>query len=641
MQKLRESRFISQNLDKWNLIESGVNNNSMAPDELENSFIELNEDLGYAKTFYPNRSVRVFINNLLTPVYTRMYKARIWKWSAIRDFFTNEVPRMMAQSMKYLLASFIAVALGFGLGYYGTIKEAKFAEIVLSPGYVAKTEANIKKGDPMAIYKSADEDEMFLAIFTNNLKVGIMVFALGALLCIGALYIMFYNGVILGVFTYFMFSHHVTREFGLTVFQHGTLEILGMVIEGAAGMLIGGGILFPGTLSRMRSMQNNAQKGVKILIVCLPIILIAAFIESYITRHTEWNNAARLSIIVASFLLMVFYFVIFPLVKFRKNKDFDGSENYEDPDVQVQFSTRSVNTVGNIFLFAFSYFKRNAKAALLCSVVLATLGLWYIYNVYGGAVFISNIRTEMNLTATEVVENGMSLSAVSALIGAIGKFVFMSFWLCKFLFKFSEFPQLILLVLPTLTFLLYILRKRNNYDSLSKSEILWKSLISAVVPSLFFIGITWLFSGAWWLSLMAVLPLCIIWSSYATFYNKNVFSAFIKSIQLIFSNFWKFVGCISLIFILYFILSIGVWFFVVQITGLFSSINPGMGTYSDSTINLLLRICYFTAPVMLTLIYFIFTFYMFSAVEKSEGVSIIENLRQISFRKEVYGVETE
>lgn len=641
MQKLRESRFISHNLDKWNRIEAGVNNNSMSPDELENSFVELNEDLGYAKTFYPNRSVKVFINNLLTPVYSKMYKARPWKWTAIKDFFVKDVPLMMAQSMKYLLASLLAVVIGFGLGYYGTHKDRSFAETVLSPRYVAQTEQNIKKGDPMAIYKSADEHQMFLSIFTNNLKVGIMVFALGALLCIGAIYVMFINGVMLGVFTCFMFSHNVTREFGLTVFQHGTLEILGMVIEGAAGMLIGGGILFPGTLSRMRSMQNNAQKGVKILIVCLPIILIAAFIESYITRHTEWSTASRLSIIIASFLLITFYFIVFPLIRFRKNKTIEGEETYEDPDVVITFSTKSINTVGNIFLFAFSYLKRNIKVALICSILLCTAGLWIIYYLYGENIFISNIRTEMNLTATNVLEQGLSMSAVSALIGGIGKFVFMSFWLCKFLFNFSEFGYLTLLVFPTLCYILFILRKRNNYDHKNTKEILLTSIMAALFPTLLFMGTTWLFGSAWWLSVMFVLPFAVIWASYMAFFKANIIRSFLNSFQLLFTNFWKFTGCVTLIFILYFILSIGVWFFVIQITGLIQGINPGMGMYSDSTINLLLRICYFTAPIMLTLIYFIFTFFMFSAVERSEGVAIMENLGKISFRKEVYGVETE
>lgn len=702
MQYLRESKFISQNLDKWNHIEASVNGNSMDPNDLENSFVELNEDLGYAKTFYPNRSVRVFLNNLLTPIYTKMYKARPWKWSSIKAFFAEEVPLMMAQSMRYLLASFFAVVLGFGIGYYGTFKDKKFAETVLSPQYVKQTEENIKKGDPMAIYKHSPETPMFVSIFTNNLQVGIMVFALGALLCIGAFYVMFINGVMLGVFTYFMISHGVTKEFGLTVFQHGTLEILGMIVEGAAGMVIGGGILFPGTLSRMRSMQNNAQKGVKILIVCLPIILVAAVIESFVTRHTEWPDAIRISTIAISFLLMLGYFVILPLVKYsyvsikkygtivlasiialilgasvylylefgksspdkthiawafgiimvlvialfallKRKKDLliSGSEMYEDPDEQINFSTKAVNSVGNIFLFAFSYLKKNFKYGMVSGLLLSAVGLWILYKLFGDQVFINNIRMEMNISATNVVENGVSGASFSALIGGLGKFVFMCFWLCKFLFNYSSFPFLMLLTGPLLAVLFYILNLKNRYDHHKIKNNFLNSILAAIIPTIFYVGITWLFGEGWWLSLVFVLPFTIAWVVYISFFETNFIVAFGKTFQLIFANFWKFIGCVSLVFILYFILSIGIWFFVIQILSLISGINSGGGLYSDSTINLLIRICYFTSPIMIVLLYFIFSFFAFSGVERSEGRAIMENLKKIGFRKEVYGLETE
>ena len=82
-------------------------------------------------------------------------------------------------------------------------------------------------------------------------------------------------------------SRGLTTEYLLTVYQHGTLEILTMVVEGAAGIMLGSGLLFPGTLTRLQSIQNAARKSIVLFMVCIPIIMVAAFIESYLTRFTE------------------------------------------------------------------------------------------------------------------------------------------------------------------------------------------------------------------------------------------------------------------------------------------------------------------------------------------------------------------
>jgi len=70
---MRESKFIDQNAEKWKEYERDLEADNLGPDKMEKAFIELNDDLAYARTFYKNRSVRVFLNNLLTPVYDRVY----------------------------------------------------------------------------------------------------------------------------------------------------------------------------------------------------------------------------------------------------------------------------------------------------------------------------------------------------------------------------------------------------------------------------------------------------------------------------------------------------------------------------------------------------------------------------------------
>ncbi|MEJ7659867.1 MAG: stage II sporulation protein M [Hymenobacter sp.] len=127
-----------------------------------------------------------------------------------------------------------------------------FVRVVLGDDYVNQTLANIRRGDPMAVYKSGGSRVMFLGIAGNNLFVALRTFAWGLTLGVGTLYSLFFNGVMLGAFQYFFYQQHVLLPSLLTIWIHGTLEIPGIVLAGGAGFILGGGLLFPGTYGRAR-----------------------------------------------------------------------------------------------------------------------------------------------------------------------------------------------------------------------------------------------------------------------------------------------------------------------------------------------------------------------------------------------------
>ena len=66
---MKETTFIENNKEKWVEFERLSEKNSTDPDKLSDLFIELTEDLSYAKTFYPKRSVRVYLNYLAQKVF--------------------------------------------------------------------------------------------------------------------------------------------------------------------------------------------------------------------------------------------------------------------------------------------------------------------------------------------------------------------------------------------------------------------------------------------------------------------------------------------------------------------------------------------------------------------------------------------
>ncbi|MBL0082801.1 MAG: stage II sporulation protein M [Saprospiraceae bacterium] len=102
-------------------------------------------------------------------------------------------------------------------------------------------------------------------------------------------------------------------DFFSTIFLHGALELSCIVICGGAGIVLGNSWLFPGTYSRMTALVEQSKKGIKIMMGATPVIIVAALLESFVTRHyMELSSFTRLFLIIASFLFILGYFVIYP-----------------------------------------------------------------------------------------------------------------------------------------------------------------------------------------------------------------------------------------------------------------------------------------------------------------------------------------
>jgi hypothetical protein len=101
-----------------------------------------------------------------------------------------------------------------------------------------------------------------------------------------SVFFMLRNGVMIGAFEYYFFNKGLGAESVLTIWIHGTLEISGIIIAGAAGLVLATDCFFLKHIPDF-SFQNSAKDGTKIALGLVPIILVAAFFEGFITRHTE------------------------------------------------------------------------------------------------------------------------------------------------------------------------------------------------------------------------------------------------------------------------------------------------------------------------------------------------------------------
>lgn len=312
---MREGLFIKKNINKWKEYQYIP---ATDPDEMADQFTELVSDLGYSKTFYPQSKVTEYLNGLASRTYLGIYRNKKESSSRILSFWKTELPLVIRKYHREILYSFIIFFLFAIMAAFSAAHEESFVRGVLSNGYVEMTEENISKGDPFGVYKSDGQLSMFFRIARNNIEVSFMIFVFGILLSVGTVWKLFETGVMVGSFQYYFFSKGLGWKSVLVIWIHGTLEISSVIIAGAAGLILGNSILFPGTHKRIDSLKRGARDGLKCMIGLVPFFIVAAFLEGFVTRYSGMPVWLSLFILISSLCFILWYFVWYPIRLTRK-----------------------------------------------------------------------------------------------------------------------------------------------------------------------------------------------------------------------------------------------------------------------------------------------------------------------------------
>lgn len=313
---MREALFVKQNSEKWKAYEQSSATN---PDEIADRFIEITNDLSYAKTFYPKSKTTSYLNGLASMLHQSIYKNKKEDKNRIVTFWKFELPVLFYTYRMQLLYAFLFFTISASIGVLSAKYDDQFIRLILGDSYVNMTNENITRGDPFGVYKQTSEFPMFLSIAANNIYVSLLMFVSGIFLAIGPIFYLLQNGVMLGSFEYYFFSRGLGLESILVIWIHGTLEISAIIIAGAAGLVLGHGLLFPKTYTRFQAFKQSAKDGTKIALGMVPILLVAAFFEGFITRHTEMPVWLSTGILALSLIFIIWYVILYPLILSKRN----------------------------------------------------------------------------------------------------------------------------------------------------------------------------------------------------------------------------------------------------------------------------------------------------------------------------------
>ncbi len=549
---MRETKFIEQKKEQWKQFETLLALDESDPERLGELYVQVTDDLSYARTFYPNRSVRVYLNGLAQQLFVKIYKNKPFSLGAFIAFWREELPDLLWHSRKVMGWALLIFILFFIVGWVSSAMNPDFDKIILGEDYIRMTKENIAKGDPLGVYKGSSEVEMFFRIGLNNLKVDFLTFALGILWGIGAVLVMVYNAIMVGSFQHFFYAYGGFKDSLFTIWVHGAFEVSAMILSCAAGMELGKGIVFPETYSRLQAFQISAQRGFKILIGVLLLTVIAAFNESFLTRFTDAPYLVRGAIIALSLGFVLFYFVYYPYRRYRAGLVKPPKAYSMSPDNLKGIAWSAIKSNGEIIKEAIQLLRNNLNTIFWVATIGALLFTIGELVFVGGS--LKNIITYRNWSIINLFDNN------SFFIKVHWKNI-AQFWHLHRLPYFFAIANFVFFTLITTKFQHII---QLAYDREATPEGFWKFALSngklflLSIPIALLIGFLFLKDIGIVLFLIT-LPIAFSWQFTMLAQTNNPFAALGFSLQLIFSHFFDVliiqIALFTLLFLTTFIIS--------------------------------------------------------------------------------------
>ena len=243
-----------------------------------------------------------YVNQLLVRAHNTIYSGHRASPMAVISFFTKTYPVAFRRHLRHVALATAIFAIAGLVGAVITYQDPDFKVKILGPQMVETIDQHQMWTHSIVGIKPVASS----AIMTNNMSVGFTTFALGITAGLGTIYMMAFNGLLIGVIGVACYLAGMSLQLWSFVAPHGVLELPAIFIAGGAGLRIAQGLLFPGTLPRRDSLARAGSEAVQLLLGTVPILIIAGVIEAFVSP-TGLAIPLKFSMAAALFVLLNVY----------------------------------------------------------------------------------------------------------------------------------------------------------------------------------------------------------------------------------------------------------------------------------------------------------------------------------------------
>ncbi|OJT17479.1 chromate reductase [Archangium sp. Cb G35] len=245
----------------------------------------VSSDLLWVRARGGSADVSEYLNDLVGRAYALTYPGQRPRLSDVWAFVARGFPALLRQEWRMYLASVLLFLAGLGFGYLGMLADPDAASYLVPAEHLnldpVERAAGEASGDGMSVQQQA---AFTTFLFTHNIEVAFLAFALGITVGVGTALMLFFNGLMLGALAQVYTAKGMAGWFWAWILPHGIPEITAICIAGAAGFVIARGQVAPRGLPRGMALRQEAVRAVKLLFGTLVLFVLAGFIEGTISQ---------------------------------------------------------------------------------------------------------------------------------------------------------------------------------------------------------------------------------------------------------------------------------------------------------------------------------------------------------------------
>jgi uncharacterized membrane protein SpoIIM required for sporulation len=224
--------------------------------------------------------------------------------------FLVDFPAAVRAHRWHVLVALIAFAAPLVVTGILTWLDPGFVLSVHDAGMVDQYEQMYGNAEDPIGRRGADSDwAMFGFYIANNIGIAFQCFAGGLFFGVGSLFFLAMNGVLAGSVAGYVTRRGFGENFYSFVVTHGAFELTGIVLAGAAGLVLGHALLAPGRRTRLAALEHAARGAIVIVYGITAMFAVAAVLEAF-WSSARWVPAeVKFAVGAACWLLVLAYFV--------------------------------------------------------------------------------------------------------------------------------------------------------------------------------------------------------------------------------------------------------------------------------------------------------------------------------------------
>jgi uncharacterized membrane protein SpoIIM required for sporulation len=226
-----------------------------------------------------------YLESLVQRAWFQVYGPRKGFFAWLREFFMGGWSRAVQSLWLDICITVFVMIAGTLVGWLLVARDQEWYFRLVPQGMAGPRVPGATREELLGTIgseESASGLSTFAAfLFSNNAGVCILAFALGFAFGVPSLLLMVHNMTLLGAMLWLFAGAGLGLEFGAWLSVHGTTEIFGIMLSGAAGLHIGRAIAFPGKASVLDAAAAAGRRASLVMAGVVIMMIVAAFLEAF------------------------------------------------------------------------------------------------------------------------------------------------------------------------------------------------------------------------------------------------------------------------------------------------------------------------------------------------------------------------